>query len=1071
LDILDGGPGNDVLDGGADADDLSGGDGDDVLEGGGGPDQFSGGPGIDTATYETRTVPVYVELDGLPNDGEGGCPDEPTCEGDNVAGTDVENVRGGTANDVLIGSPLANELSGGGGVDRLVGQGGDDVLNGGAGNDFGDDPLTLAVVEEGGLFGGPGNDTLDGGPGDDLLEGGDGDDTLNGGAAQDLLNGGPGADVFFGGTGSDTATYEERTETQPLFVGLDGVADDGEAGEGDNVRIDVENVIGGAGDDVIVGSLLVNRLEGRDGNDTLVGGAGNDFGDDPSTAFVEEAGLFGGEGDDLLDGGTGADLLSGEDGNDTATYESRTAAVNVTLDGLANDGQGTGCSTAPGVPAGAPCEGDQVGVTTAVPADGPDVENVIGGSGNDTIIGSTTTAGFSNVVANRLQGGPGDDLLHGLGGDDHLLGGADDDELFGGDGDDLLDGGPGPSSTDADLMSGGPGEDTTTYEGRDAAVNVTLDGETNDGQDADPDDATDAACSTVWDSAGGADCEGDTVGVGSPADVENVIGGDGADFLIGSERDNELTGGDGDDTMDGREGADRFQGDDGTDTVTYATLNDGTDPDSLPVADVNVTLDGVDNDGQGCPGIGCEGDRVGVATGSAANSPDVENVTGGSGNDILIGSSADEEFPDGPDPDLSPTFNTTVNVLRGGPGDDVLDGRLGADVLQGDEGNDTASYASRDGLELPIQDVAVTLDGAANDGSGGCPTTPNAATTFLCEADQVGVSTVPATVGPDVENVVGGSGDDMLVGSTSTTAGPPITVVNNVVANTLDGGPGDDTMDGRAGDDIIIGGDLLEDDDGDFVTYAALPTAGPGNAGVTLDMTDLTPPNAAAGAFGNDTVTEVENVTGSNFNDNITGDANPNILFGGNGNDVLFGGNEVSPLGDLLSGGAGNDVLEGQDGDDVLNAGSGVDRAAGGNGNDTIFGGTGNDRDIPATPVVEGLFGGPGNDEIDGGPGLDSLFGEAGEDDLRGGAGKSADLLVGGTENDELRGGSGSDILVGGGGNDKLFGQRGPDNLSGGPGNDQLRGGPGKDTFNGGTGTDACDRTGTEVAVSCEQQL
>jgi hypothetical protein len=163
--------------------------------------------------------------------------------------------------------------------------------------------------------------------------------------------------------------------------------------------------------------------------------------------------------------------------------------------------------------------------------------------------------GKLTFVANRLQGGAENDLLDGLGGhdllegqagldallgfdgNDDLRGGPDNDTLLGAAGDDLLNGGPGPSSTDADYMSGGSGAevdgDTVTYEGRASTVNVTLDGLANDGQDADATDATDPACSTVWNSAGGADCEGDTI----ETDVENA--------------------------MDGRQGADVFQGDTG----------------------------------------------------------------------------------------------------------------------------------------------------------------------------------------------------------------------------------------------------------------------------------------------------------------------------------------------------------------------------------------------------------------------------------------------------------------------------------------------------------------------------
>jgi serralysin len=50
-------------------------------------------------------------------------------------GAEIENARGGSANDRLVGNGLANRLEGGGGNDTLVGGAGDDILDGGAGVD------------------------------------------------------------------------------------------------------------------------------------------------------------------------------------------------------------------------------------------------------------------------------------------------------------------------------------------------------------------------------------------------------------------------------------------------------------------------------------------------------------------------------------------------------------------------------------------------------------------------------------------------------------------------------------------------------------------------------------------------------------------------------------------------------------------------------------------------------------------------------------------------------------------------------------------------------------------------
>jgi Ca2+-binding RTX toxin-like protein len=154
-DRLIGGPGNDNLYGGwAGPDEANGtasadtlGTGNDTFDGGGGADVFHGGDGTDTVTYASRSTPVTVTLDGLPDDGAPG-------EHDNVL-SDIEIVVGGSAADHLAGGSGANSLNGGGGSDTIDGLGGDDVLSGGAGAD-----------------------RITGGTGDDAISGGGGNDTI-----------------------------------------------------------------------------------------------------------------------------------------------------------------------------------------------------------------------------------------------------------------------------------------------------------------------------------------------------------------------------------------------------------------------------------------------------------------------------------------------------------------------------------------------------------------------------------------------------------------------------------------------------------------------------------------------------------------------------------------------------------------------------------------------------------------------------------------------------------------------------------------------------------------------------
>lgn len=110
--------------------------------------------------------------------------------------------------------------------------------------------------------GGTGNDLIKGGARVDFLFGGPGSDTLAGGRGDDVIDGGQGADPLRGGPGSDLADYSRRTN--PVRLGFDGRADDGERGEADTLHADVEGAQAGAGDDLLVGNGKQNFLSGRE---------------------------------------------------------------------------------------------------------------------------------------------------------------------------------------------------------------------------------------------------------------------------------------------------------------------------------------------------------------------------------------------------------------------------------------------------------------------------------------------------------------------------------------------------------------------------------------------------------------------------------------------------------------------------------------------------------------------------------------------------------------------------------------------------------------------------------------
>jgi len=161
-----------------------------------------------------------------------------------------------------------------------------------------------------------GNDTINGLGGNDTIYGGAGNDRINGGTGDDQLIGEAGADTLNGGVGADTVDYSAASV--PLTISIDGQANDGARGERDAVATDVENVVGGSGNDSITGSTAANDLDGGTGNDSISGGSGNDAVD----GGVGNDSLVGGVGDDVIEGGTGNDTISGEIGNDTLDGES-----------------------------------------------------------------------------------------------------------------------------------------------------------------------------------------------------------------------------------------------------------------------------------------------------------------------------------------------------------------------------------------------------------------------------------------------------------------------------------------------------------------------------------------------------------------------------------------------------------------------------------------------------------------------------------------------------------------------------------------------------------------------------
>ncbi|WP_297324799.1 calcium-binding protein [Nitrosomonas sp.] len=437
-----------------------------------------------------------------------------------------------------------------------------------------------------------GNDKLFGTSKDDSLYGLLGDDELHGDGGNDLLEGGEGNDALDGGSnsfgkGGDTASYAKATDA----VIVDLVAGTAIGGAGDDTLTNVENIIGSAFSDALIGDdFNANELYGGKGDDTLAGGDGDDI-------------LTGGLGNDFLDGGKG--------GGDIASYSDAAGAVTVNLvTGIATGGAGKDVLL--------------------------NVESATGSSYADTITGD----GGWNV----LDGGAGNDSLNGAGGGDTLHGGSGDDSLSGGDSDDWLDGGDGN-----DVLNGGAGaNDTADYSNATSGVNVNLlagvatGGFGNDTLlSVENVNGSFGASNTLTGNAGSNQLTGGF-------DKDTLSGGAGDDTLWGNDGDDTLNGGAGADSMNGGWGNDSYVVDNVDDVITEFSF-EGLDKVSSSVtytlsAEVeNLTLTGAsatNGTGNGKANVIVGNSAANQLNGKAGN----DTLDGGSGNNVLTGGTGSDIF-------------------------------------------------------------------------------------------------------------------------------------------------------------------------------------------------------------------------------------------------------------------------------------------------------------------------------------------------------------------------------------------------------------------------------------------
>jgi Ca2+-binding RTX toxin-like protein len=591
---------------------------------------------------------------------------------------------------------------------------------------------------------------------------------------------------------------------------------------------------------------------------------------------------------------------------------------------------------------------------------------------------------------------------------------------------------------------------------------------------------------------------------------DTLIGGDGNDVMSGGKL---LVGGNGDDTMTASAASSHFyslmEG-----GLGHNVLNGNGNP--LAYADydieaagvtVNLNLQGVEQNTKGAGFDTLNG---------------VHNVLGSFHNDTLIGDNAGD-------------------ALMGNPGDDTIIAGAGNDILDGGDGADLVAYInassgvtvdlSQQGYSSPqntggsgtdtLVNFELLLGSNFNDTLTGAATSPVGYTVLLgAQGDDLLRAAASATI---VTILNGGPGNDTIDANGTTgfaiaaygdaTSGVNVNLsLDGVAQNT--GGAGVDTLkgihavsgstfndmltgsalndvfyadidapSGASGDDTINGG---AGEDGVSFVF--------GSAGISASLAIGGPQHIGNGF---ETLSNIEDLYGSNFGDLLTGNGGANLLSGGlgddtldgaQGNDVLDGGagNDTATYADAASavtaslaagtatGGAGSDTLTsienltGSNFNDTLTGDGGDNILKGGNGADSLYGGSGDDK----------LDGGAGNDLLDGGSGVNTaVYNDAGSHvtvslsiagaQATGGAGTDTlnniqnlvgsafdDTLTGDGNANVLTGNAGADVLQGMGGDDTLLGSAGDDSLYGGAGNDSLAGGAGKDSLDGGAGDD-----------------
>ncbi len=1128
-----GGAGDDVLIGGAGSDTLTGGIGQDTLVAGAGTDTLSGGAGDDTLILGANLT-AGDKIDG------GADTDIIKLQGNYAAGvtltaTTIVNVE---EIDLAAGNSTKLVLNDANNTSTLTIDG-SALLAGQALSVNGAAETASAFL----FTGGAGDDVLTGGAGSDTLKGGDGNDTLTTSAGLDVVDGGTGNDTISlaanltaldqidGGSGNDTitlngnyaagvtlgATTIANVETITLANGFSYklVLDDATNAAGLTVN---GSALTGANALTLDGSAETSAkltASGGAGNDTLIGGAGDDS-------------LSGGSGNDLLRAGAGIDTLSGGAGNDILELGGNLTVADK-IDGGANtdtlklDGDyGAGlvlsATTVTNVEAIQLATGHDYALTldNATNAAGLSVDaGALGAADRLVLNGAAETSAALTVLGgsgdDTITGGSGNDLLQGGSGADLLTAGAGNDKLQGGTGDDVLV--LGANLTAADQIDGGADTDIVKLSGTYAGltfgaatlINVEkIELAAGGSYKFTLNDANDTSTLAI---DGGALLAGQVLTVNGTAETASALlftGGAGDDVLTGGAGSDVLKGGDGNDTLTTGAGIDVVDGGIGNDTIVLAANLTALDQIDGGAGNDALTLSG--NYSAGLVFTATTVQNVETITLAAGNSykltlDDATNSVGLTVNAATLAASAALTLDGSAETSAALTAigGAGNDTITGGAGDDRITSGAGTDKLSGGAGNDVFILAGN-------LTAADQIDGGADQDKLMLSGNYSAGIAFSATT-LTNVEEIILTAGNSYKLTLNDANDTstLAIDGSALLAGQVLNV--NGAAETgsallLTGGLGNDALTGGAGSDLLRGGEGNDT----LTTGAGNDTVDGGSGNDTIALAgNLTALDQIDGAAGTDTVTlsgdysagivltattlqNVETITlaaGNSYK--LTLDDASNSLglavnagaLAASASMILDGSAETSAA-LTATGGAGNDTITGGAGSDKITSGAGTDSLSGNAGNDTF--------------VLAGNL--TAADKIDGGADQDvlSLSGNYSAGvvftattltnvetitladgnsykltlhDATNAAGLTIDgSLLSATRTMNVdgaaetsasltaTGGSGNDTLTGGGGGDILTGGAGNDTLNGNAGADHLFGGIGNDTLTGGTGAD-----------------